>query len=95
MDLTTISSTVEPICKAANIKKLWVFGSIARGEESSSSDIDLIVRFGKPVGYIEFFNIEQELQSAIGRRVDLGTEASLHPLIKARVKREMRTIYDG
>jgi len=95
MDLAAIKKKVGPICKSADIKMLGVFGSVARGQDSSGSDIDLLVKFRKPIGFIELFDIEQELQAVLGRRVDLGTEASLHPLISGAVRRELRILYEG
>jgi predicted nucleotidyltransferase len=95
MDLAAIKEKVAPICKVTDMKMLAAFGSVARGEDSAASDIDLLVKFRKPIGFIELFDIEQQLQAALGRRVDLGTEASLHPLIKAGVKRDLQIIYEG
>jgi predicted nucleotidyltransferase len=95
MELSEIRKKVALICKASDIKMLGVFGSVARGEDSIESDVDLLVKFHKPVGFFELHDIEQKLQAAFGRRVDLGTEASLHPLIRAGVKKDLKIIYEG
>ena len=95
MDLAALREKVTPVCKASNIKMLGVFGSVARGEDSPASDIDLLAKFNKPIGFIELFDIEQKLGAVLGRRVDLGTEGSLHPLIKAGVKKDLHIVYEG
>ena len=74
---------------------LGVFGSVARGEDNASSDIDLVVRFKNPVGLLDLIGIEERFEKALGRPVDLGTEASLHPLIKANVAKELKVLYEG
>ena len=78
-----------------NIAMLGVFGSVARGEDNATSDIDLLVRFKKPVGLIEMIGIEERLEKILGRPVDLGTEAGLHPLIEANVHKDLKIIYEG
>ena len=78
-----------------NIAMLGVFGSVARGEDNATSDIDLLVRFKKPVGLFELIGIEERLETILGRPVDLATAAGLHPLIKTNVQRDLKIIYEG
>ena len=78
-----------------DIEMLGVFGSVARGDDDAASDIDLLVRFKKPVGLLDLIEIEERFAKALGRTVDLGTEASLHPLIKANVAEELKVLYEG
>lgn len=44
--------------------KVWVFGSYARGENKSDSDLDLMVNLGKRINLLDFIGIEQELSMA-------------------------------
>ncbi|MEJ7847469.1 MAG: nucleotidyltransferase domain-containing protein [Pyrinomonadaceae bacterium] len=64
---------------------LFAASSVARGEDGEGSDFDLLVRFKKPVVLIELIRIEDRFEAAFGRQVDLGTEGSLHPLIRDNV----------
>lgn len=95
MDIEMIKTRVRPICERAGIEMLGVFGSLARGQSTPESDIDMIVRFREPVGLIEFMGIEDEIESALGRPIDLGTEASVHPLIRKNVFRDLKIVYEG
>lgn len=95
MNLATIREQIRPICVDMDIEMLGVFGSVARGDDDAASDIDLLVRFKKPVGLLDLIEIEERFAKALGRTVDLGTEASLHPLIKANVAEELKVLYEG
>ncbi len=81
------------ICKANDIAFLGVFGSYARGEETSESDVDLLVRFAKGKSLLELVRIEREFSQRIGRRVDLVTEPSLSPHLRDRILEEVQPLY--
>ena len=81
------------ICKRNDVSYCAVFGSFARGEATDESDVDLLVRFSKPKG-IEFIGIGLELEDALGKRVDLVTEKSLHRLIRESVLEDLQVIYE-
>jgi predicted nucleotidyltransferase len=72
---------------------LGVFGSMARGDATEHSDVDLLVRFSRRKSLLELVRIEREVSMALGRNVDMLTEASISPYLRDRVKRELRTIY--
>lgn len=61
--------------KSAN--RIGLFGSFARNEEKFDSDIDLLVNFERPIGFLELVRIELELEELLGKQVDLVTEKSL------------------
>lgn len=71
-----------------------VFGSYARGDDGSDSDIDLMVRFrGETPGLFGFIFLEKQLSDILGRKVDLVTEQSVHPYLKSRVLKDLKIIY--
>lgn len=94
MDLNKFKKDIDSICSEAGISRLSVFGSVARGKERPDSDIDLLVSFKKPVGLIGLLKLERRFKTALGRKVDLGTEASLHPLIRSEIARELKVLYE-
>jgi uncharacterized protein len=59
------------------IASLFLFGSVARDEARVDSDVDLLVEFKQPIGLFEFIELQQELESLLGCKVDLGTKRSL------------------
>jgi predicted nucleotidyltransferase len=71
------------------VKKIMLFGSVARDEAGKDSDIDLLVEFNKPMGYFGFFALQDHLENLFGCHVDLGTQASLRPELKARVLEDL------
>jgi predicted nucleotidyltransferase len=67
------------------VRSLSLFGSVARDEADSASDVDLLVEFDRPVGYFGLFALQDYLESLLGCNVDLGTPGSLKPRIRERV----------
>jgi len=73
--------------KRLGVDHLYLFGSIARGEARADSDVDLF--FDHPEGSIGLFqliDIEEAAARALGRKVDITTRRSLHPLLKQRIE---------
>lgn len=94
MDIKPLLNKISTICRENNVAMLGVFGSVARGEDSPTSDVDLLVKLSKPVGFIEFISLEDKFRDILGRNVDLATEASLHPLIRKNVLADLHVIYE-
>jgi predicted nucleotidyltransferase len=67
------------------IRSLAIFGSMARGEASAASDLDILVEFERPVGLSSFLALERELGALTGRRVDLVSRPALKPFIARHV----------
>jgi hypothetical protein len=85
---------VEEICRRNDIDTLLLFGSVARGEETEESDVDLLVRFARPKSLLDLVRIEREFSEALGRRVDLLTEGSLSPYLRERILSEAAVVYE-
>jgi uncharacterized protein len=70
------------------VSRLALFGSVVRGEAHANSDIDLLIELSRPMGLLAFVGIQQYLEEALGRRVDLVTPDSLHPRLRDRILNE-------
>ena len=70
---------------AENIR---VFGSVARGEDTEQSDIDLLLVFNPPVSLLEHIGMSQDLEELLKRKVHLVTEPAVHPFLRERIFRE-------
>ncbi len=81
------------ICKRNDISYCAVFGSFARGEAKEDSDVDLLVRFSKPIGWA-FYGIAEDLQDVLGKKVDLATENMLNKYIRESVMSDLQVIYE-
>lgn len=85
---------IEPILKSSDIQFAGIFGSVARGEAKEISDIDILVKFSKPMSLLGIIRLERMLSEKIGKEVDLVTEDSLSPLIKEEVLHDLKSIYE-
>jgi predicted nucleotidyltransferase len=85
------------IAERYHIKQLSLFGSAARGELESNSDIDLLVEFqpGKKPSLSTFCGIAHKLSNVFGnRKVDLHTPSILrNPYRRRSIERDLRVIY--
>ncbi len=75
-------------------KKIGIFGSAARGEERIDSDIDVLVEFSEVKSLFEMVGIELDLADALGKKIDLVTEAAISPYIKDKVMKDLVVIYN-
>jgi len=71
------------------------FGSMARGEATAQSDIDLLVKFAKRKSLLALVRLERDLSSALGRKVDLLTETTINPYLRERILGELQVIYEA
>jgi predicted nucleotidyltransferase len=62
-----------------------VFGSMSRGDGNDSSDVDLLVTLPPGTSALALGGLLLDAQELLGRRVDVATEASLHPALRKRV----------
>jgi uncharacterized protein len=86
--------TLEPELRRQGIASLFLFGSVARDEERSDSDIDLFCDLdpSSKLGF-GFFALAERLAEILGRPVDLTTRQGLHPLIREDVAREAIQVF--
>ncbi len=83
------------ICQQNDVNFVGLFGSMARGEATAQSDIDLLVRFTSRKSFLALVRLERELTTAMGRKVDLLTEASLNPHLRDDILRDLQVIYEA
>jgi predicted nucleotidyltransferase len=75
-----------------SVKEIGLFGSILRGEQTKSSDIDILVEFSKPVGFFKFLELEEYLEAVLGAKVDLVSRKALKPRIGRQILSEVVAI---
>jgi len=80
------------ICRKNDVAMVGIFGSIARGDATAESDIDLLVEFAKRKSLLALVRLERELSSALGRKVDVLTEAAISPYLRDRILSELHVI---
>ncbi|VVB68840.1 Nucleotidyltransferase domain protein [uncultured archaeon] len=72
--MQSVREKIIDILRRNDVRRASFFGSIVRGEMTEQSDVDLLV--------------EIELEDALGRKVDVVTYRSLHPLLRERILTE-------
>ena len=74
--------------KRFKIKRLALFGSYARNEQTLSSDLDIMVEFKKPIG-IEFIELAEALEKALNLKVDLVSQNAVKPRFMKLIEKEL------
>jgi hypothetical protein len=79
------------------VSRVVLFGSAARGELRSRSDVDIAIEFrpGSGVGLFEMVEMQDELAERFGRPVDLGTLRSMKPGIRRSAELDLVTLYES
>lgn len=91
-DIETKLQQIKPILTDKfHVSRIGYFGSYARGQQTESSDLDLLVEFSQPVGW-GFFTLEHFLEQSLGLRVDLVTREALKERIKESILNQVRYI---
>ncbi len=70
------------------VASLYLFGSVARGEATEDSDIDVLVDFDRPVGYFELARLQHHLEALLSTPVDIVTPGGLRASMRDRILRE-------
>ncbi len=69
-------------------KNVRVFGSVARGDATEDSDLDLLVEWEPGRRLLDHAGLVQDLQDLLGVKVHVGTENSLHWYVRDRILSE-------
>jgi hypothetical protein len=83
-----VASTVRALGDRFGVRNIRVFGSTARGDARTDSDLDLVVEYVPGHGGFAFVEFCEKVEELLGRKVDVVTEKSLHPIIRDRILAE-------
>lgn len=70
------------------VRNIRVFGSLARGDADTESDVDLLVELEPGRSLLDLGGLQMELESLLQRSVDVVTERGLRDRLRARVLKE-------
>lgn len=71
-----------------HISSLALFGSVSRGEQTASSDVDLLVDFSETPDLLRFIELEEKIKNALGRNVDLVLRRKLRAALSEQIEHE-------
>ncbi|CAN5831166.1 nucleotidyltransferase [soil metagenome] len=83
------------ICRRYHVRELALFGSILRNDFRDDSDIDVLVEFEPDarIGFIALQDFNEELESFLGRPVDVVTRNGLNRFLREPVLSSARVVY--
>jgi uncharacterized protein len=85
----------EQAIRAMGATAVYLFGSTARNEAKPTSDVDIFVDLDptKKIGLFELIDMEDQLATALGTKVDLGTRTGLHPILRPEIEQSAIRIF--
>ena len=92
-NLQSRRSEILAIAKKHGIKTVRVFGSVARGEETPESDIDLLIDLERPVkDGLGFIGFKLDMEDMLGRKVDIVFETGIYHRLRDIILNEARPL---
>ena len=85
MVIDDIKKKAIPVLKRHGVARAALFGSVARGEDTETSDVDILVETPKEYGLFEFAGIKLDLEEALGKKVDLIDYRAIKSRIRANI----------
>jgi predicted nucleotidyltransferase len=77
-----------------NPEMIGVFGSYARNENTSKSDIDILVRFKSTLSLLQLVHVENLISQKLGIKVDLVTEGAIrNKILRESIQKDLQIIY--
>ena len=92
MTIEEIKERITPILQRYGIKKAAIFGSLAKGEAKTSSDVDILVEIKSGMSLLDFIGIKIELEEALKMKVDLVEYDTIKPFIREKILSEQVAI---
>lgn len=86
--IANIKERLAGVLERNGVKRAALFGSIVRGEATEESDIDLLVEFEGRKSLLDLSGLKLEVEDVLGRKADVITYGSLHPLLRDRILKE-------
>lgn len=82
--------------QAGNVKRVRLFGSHLHGDATEQSDIDLLIDFDESVsvGYFEIVRLQEALEQALEKNVDIVTPRALSKYFREDVMEEAELVYE-
>jgi predicted nucleotidyltransferase len=92
MSIKEIRRKIAPILEKYGVVKAGLFGSVVRGVATKRSDIDLLVKLPNNASLLDLAGLKIELEERLGKKVDVLTYNSLHPLLRDRILKSQEII---
>ncbi len=87
-NIQEIKDKAIPVLKLAGAKRAAIFGSYARGEASSDSDIDMLVDLPHNISLFDVVGLQLDLEDLLGKKVDLVQYDAIKPLLRPYIMKD-------
>jgi predicted nucleotidyltransferase len=94
MTIDEVRQKTIPILERHGVAYAAVFGSVSRGEDRPQSDVDILIRLGRPMGMFGYMRMINDLEAILKKKVDVVTEQSLNVHVRPYVLPDLKTIYE-
>jgi len=86
--LVALRNAMPAVRRDFGVRRLALFGSTARGEATTASDLDVLVDFESAPTFLSFMGLRAFLEDRFGRKIDLVSRDALKPRLRAAIERE-------
>lgn len=94
MTIEEVKEKTRPVLEEYGVTYAAVFGSLARGEDRPQSDVDILVRLGRPTGMVAYMRLIESLEQCLHKKVDLVTEQGLNKYVRPYILPSLKIIYE-
>ena len=92
MDLQSTRQEILRIAAGHGARNVRLFGSVARGKDHGSSDVDFLVDMEPGRSLLDLIGLGQDLEELLHRKIDVLTDASVHPALRDRILADARPL---
>lgn len=93
-DIITIKNAVTPIAKQYGLKRIYLFGSYAKGTANENSDIDLLIEKGKSLSLLMLSGFRQDVEETLNLSVDVVTTSGIEEAFQNEIKGTEVLLYE-
>lgn len=92
-ELEKIKAIAVPILQKNGVEFAGVFGSMARGEQTENSDVDILVKFSGMPTFAGYLRLDEDLRQGLKRNIDLVTEGAVNKFLRPQIEKDLKLIY--
>ena len=93
-DISEIKKQLQPIAVQYGLRKVFLFGSYAKGTQTGESDVDLLIEKGAPLSLLQLSGFLQDASEALGMDVDVVTTTGIEESFRETIRETEVLIYE-